>query len=174
MCQYPVLSTTPSPSRWSQANVDLIEDSAADLLDVNGNTTNLEIKEYLRSDGYWMLQKDVSWAMTWLCEQNSWYAIMDPTNTYRIYYPDYASAENALLHQSPAVSTNGDTDNSSRPDKKDTPRHRFGDWELFVYGDDQGTYPTVTLRGMWRNEARNQYSLDFGVSYSKIAANKAK
>lgn len=173
MCQYPILSSTPNPDKWEQTDVTEIEEFAQELLDENGKTTNLEIKEYMREEGIWVLQKDVAWTMTWLCEQNNWYAVMDPTDTYRIYYPDYQTAEDALLAQIANVSTDDDTDKVDEPAKKATPRHRFGDWELFVYGDDLGTYPTVTLRGMWRNEARSQYSLDFGVSYSKVAANKA-
>lgn len=174
MCQYPILSSTPNPDKWRQTDVTEIEEFVQELLDANGNTTNLEIKEYMREDGIWILQKDVAWTMTWLCEQNNWYAIMDPTDTYRIYYPDYQSAEDALLDQ--VVSTDDDTvagvGNGGQPAGKAVPRSRFGDWELFVYGDD--TYPTITLRNMWRNEARNQYSLDFGVLYFKVAANKAK
>jgi hypothetical protein len=54
------------------------------LLDTNGQTTTLEVKEALRQDGYLANQADVSAAMDGLQYSEGWYHIF--TGTYRTYY----------------------------------------------------------------------------------------
>ncbi|MDW7692727.1 hypothetical protein R9C00_11665 [Flammeovirgaceae bacterium SG7u.111] len=62
---------------------DIVLNIAEGLMEINGNTTTLEVKNELRFQGYFAIQKDISFAMDALCYQYDWTFIFN--GSFRIY-----------------------------------------------------------------------------------------
>jgi hypothetical protein len=60
-----------------------VKDAAEQLMNQNGQTTTLEVKTALRSQGYFAKQEAVSVLMDELCQELSWEFVYN--GTFRVY-----------------------------------------------------------------------------------------
>jgi len=69
-----------------QITPDAVREAAEALMSTNGSTTTLDVKQRLRQDGYWALQRDVSRIMDSLHASTNW--TRSNTGAFFRYFPD--------------------------------------------------------------------------------------
>lgn len=87
---------------------DIVKDVAEELMEENGQTTTLEVKEELRKRGYFAVQKEVSDLMFDLGHEEDWNIQNDPTGTHRVYSNEDTDDDDSIFTVQP-------NNNSSRP-----------------------------------------------------------
>lgn len=76
---------------------DIVKDVAEDLMEKNGQTTTLEVKDELRNRGYWAVQDEVSNMMFDLGHEEDWDIQNDPTGTHRVYSNDESDDDTSIF-----------------------------------------------------------------------------
>jgi hypothetical protein len=84
---------------YKQLTVNDVESVAEFLLSENGQVTTLEIKNELREDGFYAVQEAVAKSMYFLWRPRQWHFTFN--GTYRTYFPDFESAEEAYIAAKP-------------------------------------------------------------------------
>lgn len=169
-----------------------VERVATELLAKNGKTTNLEIKNQLRAEGFWAIQSAVAVSMYVITELNGWHWVFN--GTYRTYYKDLNSAEAAYLASTPGTIFEtswlgwlvpqvpaGTIDPDSKVDVTqlispvEVNRPEKGDWLVFAYdGSTTSIYVRADLGSYepTRTAVRTFYSREKGIARELVAAHK--
>lgn len=143
-----------------------------ELLDSNGSTNNLEIKEKLRSDGFWATQAEVSKLMQEIDSEEG----LDYTynGQYRVYHkpgastsiPPYSSYSTATAVKPKKVRVPldpGDRDPISDQD------YDNGDWKAW-----SASHPNILyFKGkLSAGQAKYAFALHTGVDYTEARVNR--
>jgi len=62
---------------------DIVKIAALSLMQTNQTTTTLEVKDFLRRKGYSAYQRDISYLLDWIANQENW--LFTYNGAYRTY-----------------------------------------------------------------------------------------
>jgi hypothetical protein len=145
---------------------DKVFNAAMGCIDENGETTTLEIKNAMRTDGEWITQKEVSDAMQELFEEGH-FSYYNEDN-HRVYYVENKDGED----DGSCFCTDNSCNVNKTPARMKTDDDEYiivdgeqedGDWEVYYMGDIIYVDGSVT-----RSKARVIGSHEFDVSYDEV------
>jgi hypothetical protein len=150
-----------------------IEDVFNELLDENDQTTSLEVKEELRSRGFWATQAIVGVALREIADENGidW----DFNGTYRTYYK--AGTQNmsptpsfgGVLVSAPTVPAKKRVPITAQ-DREPIDTPDTGDWEVTSTADPS---TVMYFKGaLTPGQARYAFHLETGVAYVDIRSKR--
>lgn len=147
----------------------IVKETAKRLIDENGETTTLDVKQDLRSQGYWAKQADVSDHMMNLGSQGDFE--WDDNGQYRTYYERPVALPSPITWTAtPTQATviNAQVPKLTKDDAEilDNPEDRC--WIVFTYSDPN---TTIYVSGnVGRNVAREVGKNHFSETYTNIGA----
>jgi len=128
-------------------------DVAQTLINTNGSTTSLDVKQGLRIQNYWADQSTVSGHLQELAEEHDWDVTTGRFNTYRLSEEeddeDDAAAAAAAQNVAPVVTLNNNPS-----------------WVAFSNDGDNPRILSVDTR----SKARTAYAKSTGLHYNQVRA----